>query len=126
MKCAVRFVAIFLTCGVAVAANLPDAPSTYWTKPNDVLIAVDAFAKSADMLFTMRNAGCSNFEEHDPLGRPFVSHGRAVAGVSQGLLFAGEVFTSYELNQHGHRRMSKIVLLLGVGGNAAGIATSTR
>lgn len=106
--------------------EIPPLPerSPFWTKKNDALIAADALAKSADMFLTMKNAGNPGFVEHDPLGRPFVRSGPVVAGFSQGLLFAGEVFTSYELNKHGHPKMAKIVLLLGIGGNTAGLATS--
>jgi hypothetical protein len=110
----------------AVYAPLPGVASTYWSRTNIALVAVDALAKSVDEAFTMRNAGRPNFEEHDPLARPFVTHGRAIAGTSQGLLFAGEVFTSYELHKHGHGKIAKAVLLLGIGGNTVGIATSTR
>ena len=100
--------------------------SRYWTKTNTALVVSDALAKSVDMMFTMRNAGKPNFQEHDPLARPFVTHGRAIAGVAQGFLFAGEVFASYELHKHGHRKLAKVLLLLGIGGNTAGIATSVR
>jgi hypothetical protein len=100
--------------------------SAIWTKENLTLMTMDALAKSGDMWFTMRNAGRPNFVEHDPLGRPFVDHGRAVAGISQGMLFAGEVFVSYELKRHSHPGMARAVMLLGIGGNTAGIATSTR
>jgi hypothetical protein len=132
-------VVCLLMPGVCLASPLPDAPlpeavspawssdwSNYLTGANRALIALDAVAKSADELFTMRNAGRMGFEEHDPLARPFVSHGRAIAGVSQGLLFAGEIFTSYELHRHGHAKLAKAVLLLGIGGNTTGIATSDR
>ncbi|HZC22739.1 MAG TPA: hypothetical protein VE866_05315 [Candidatus Binatia bacterium] len=114
--------------GSASVVEIPQTPNTsrYWTKTNTALVATDALAKSLDMMFTMRNAGKPNFQEHDPLARPFVTHGRAIAGVGQGLLFAGEVFSSYELNKHGHRKLAKVVLLLGIGGNTAGVATSVR
>lgn len=131
------FVAVFTICGLAGAAeksgtaSIVEIPRTrntshYWTKTNTALVVSDALAKSLDMTFTMRNAGKPNFQEHDPLARPFVTHGRAIAGLAQGLLFAGEVFSSYELNKHGHRKLAKVLLLLGIGGNTAGIATSVR
>jgi hypothetical protein len=128
MKVLVSFVAVFLMSAPALASDLPDTPSasTYWTKLNISLVTFDAFAKSADELFTMENADHPGFQEHDPLARPFVTHGRAIAGASEGLLFAGEVFTSYELHKHGHPRMAKTVLLLGIGGNTVGIATTSR
>jgi hypothetical protein len=123
----IRLATILLLLSLAAAAqDLAEAPSTYWTKTNIGLIAADAAAKSVDMAFTMRNYGLPGFEEHDPLARPFVHSGPVLAGVAQGLLFATEVFTSYELHRHGHRKMEKVVLMLGIGGNTAGIATSTR
>jgi hypothetical protein len=107
--------------------EIPTLPETssFWAKKNCVLITADALAKSGDMLFTMKNEGKPGFVENDPLARPFVRNGPVVAGFSQGLLFAGEVFTSYELHKHGHPRMAKAVLLLGIGGNSMGMATST-
>lgn len=129
--------AVLTICSFARAAEksgspsvvqIPPAQSTfrYWTNPNISLVVADAAAKSVDMIFTMRNAGAVNFQEHDPLARPFVTHGRPIAGAAQGLPFAAEVFASYELNKHGHRKAAKILLLLGIGGNTAGIATSVR
>jgi hypothetical protein len=130
VKKLLNVIAVLLLPGVGLASSLPEAPlpnpASYWTKYNIVLISIDAIAKSADELFTMRNAGRADFEEHDPLARPFVLHGRAIAGTSEGLLFAGEVLTSYELYKHGHSKIAKALLLLGIGGNTAGIATSTR
>lgn len=110
----------------AAAQNLPEGRSPYWTKRSIALIAADALAKSADMAFTMRNAGRPNFQEHDPLASPFVHSGPVLAGASQGLLFASEVFASYELHKHGHPKMSRILLMVGTSGNSLGIATSTR
>jgi hypothetical protein len=127
-----RVIVVLLMPGMGAASSPPDAPlpevasSSFWSKPNIALIAADALAKSGDEFFTMWNAGRPDFYERDPLARPFVMHGRAIAGVSQGLLFAGEVFTSYELHKHGHPRIAKALLLLGISGNTTGIATSDR
>ena len=109
-----------------IAQDFPEAPQSYWTKTNFSLIAADAAAKSVDMAYTMRNYGRPGFEEHDPLARPFVHSGPLLAGVAQGALFATEVSTSYELHRHGHWKMEKFVMMLGISGNTAGIATSTR
>lgn len=129
---------ILLVSGAADASDSSGMPSIYeipskhqthsryWTVSNTTLVVADAVAKSGDMFFTMQNAARPNFQEHDPLARPFVTHGCVVAGASEGLFFATEVFASYELHKHGHRRMAKVVLLLGAGGNTAGIATSRR
>ena len=123
----IRLATILLLMSLAaVAQDLPEAPSPYWTKTNVSLIVADAAAKATDMAFTMRNYGRPGFQEHDPLARPFVDSGPVLAGVAQGMLFATEVFTSYELHRHGHRKMEKFVLMLGIGGNTVGIATSTR
>jgi hypothetical protein len=137
----IKIVALFVVVSVsllAVASDLPGAPSPYWIKPavkaeapsaywtrmTISLVALDALAKSADMMNTMKNTDHPNFQEYDPLGRPFVEHGRAIAGVSQSLLFAGEVFVSYELKRHNRPRMAHAILLLGIGGNTAGIVSS--
>jgi len=123
---------LLLLCLPAVAQDVPQAPqapqapSSYWTKTNIALIAGDATAKSIDMAFTMRNWGRFNFQEHDPLARPFVHSGPVVASAAQGMLFAAETFASYELHRHGHTKMEKAVLMLAIGGNTAGIVTSTR
>jgi hypothetical protein len=109
----------------ATAQDLPNLKSSYWTTANIALIALDATAKSADMGFTERNAGRANFRENDPLARPFVHSGPILAGVSEGLLFAGEVCASYELFRHRHAHMAKALLLTGIGGNTIGVATST-
>ena len=141
MKAAVLLLAIWLICAMAYASDTSGTSGTppiyeipsnhqthsrYWTVSNTTLVVTDALAKSGDMFFTMKNAARPNFQEHDPLARPFVTHGPVIAGVSEGLFFAGEVFASYELHKHGHRRMAKVVLLLGIGGNTTGIATSRR
>jgi hypothetical protein len=123
----IRLAIILLSLSLpSVSQESPNPPSSYWTKVNVSLIAADAAAKSVDMAFTMRNYGLPGFQEHDPLARPFVHSGPVLAGVAQGMLFATEIFTSYELHKHGHRKMEKIVLMLGIGGNTAGIATSKR
>ena len=96
----------------------------YWTRANFLLVAADAAAKSTDMLFTMRNAGHCNFVEHDPLARPFVTHGRTLAGLSQAALFSGDLFLSYQLHKHGHARAAKAVLIFGATLSAAGAITS--
>lgn len=117
---------LLLLCLPAVAQDVPEAPSSYWTKTNIALIAGDATAKSLDMAFTMRNWARPGYQEHDPLARPFVHSGPVVASVAQGMLFGAETFASYELHKHGHEKMEKVVLMLAIGGNTAGIATSTR
>lgn len=110
----------------AAAQDLPESPTPYWTKPTIALVSLDAAAKSADMAFTMRNYSRPYFQEYDPMARPFVHSGPILAGFSQGALFASEVFTSYELNKHGHPKMARALLLIGAGGNITGIACSTR
>ena len=138
MKVAVFLLTVLLICGIADASDtsgttsidqepsIRQTHSRYWTASNTTLVLSDALAKSGDMFFTMQNAARPHFQEHDPLARPFVTHGPVIAGVSEGLFFAGEIFASYELHKHGHRRIAKVVLLLGIGGNSAGIATSRR
>jgi hypothetical protein len=124
--------AVLLMSGTGAASSPPDAPlpnaasSTFWSMPNIALVTFDALAKSGDEFFTMWNASRAEFKERDPLARPFVTHGRAIAGTSEGLLFAGEVLASYELHKCGHPKLAKALLLLGIGGNTTGIVTSDR
>ncbi|HVI09435.1 MAG TPA: hypothetical protein VND65_14195 [Candidatus Binatia bacterium] len=142
MKNLFRLSAILLLPMAASAGEPPEAPSPqpaafvseipttpkparFWTPINLALVSADGFLKSYDMWSTMRNASRPNFVEHDPIARPFVHSGPVVAGLSQGALFATEVFTSYLLNKRGHRTMAKSLLLFAIGGNSAGIATST-
>jgi hypothetical protein len=128
-------VAVFLLSTLAFAGDPPALPITrsvpvppikprYWTRENALLIAADAAAKSSDMFFTMRNAGRYDFIEHDPLARPFVTHGRAVAGLSQGALFSSDVFMSYQLHKHGHPRLAKAVFIFGSSLNTTGAVIS--
>lgn len=126
MKNLIRLSAILLFACSAEAQDLQRAQTKYWTRSNIVLISADAIAKSADMAFTMRNSGLPHFQEHDALARPLVHSGPALAGATEGLLFATEVFTAYELHKHGHGKMANVVPLLGTGGNAIGVATSSR
>ena len=91
-----------------------------------MLVTADAAAKSADMFFTMRNAGRYDFVEHDPLARPFVTHGRALAGISQGALFSTDLFLSHELHRHGHPRLARAVLFCGSAMNTMGAVVSDR
>lgn len=126
MKYPAILAAVLLFSNIAMASDRPAVPSRYWTTENAGLVTLDAIAKSADMFFTMRNAARAKFQEHDPLARPFVTHGPACAGALQGLLFAAEVFTSYKLTRHGHPKVGKALLIVGIGGNSAGIVSSTR
>jgi hypothetical protein len=122
-----KSIILLLLCLPAFAEDKPEAPSSsYWTKSNIALIAADATAKSIDMAFTMQNSARPGFRENDPLARPFVHSGPVVASVAQSALFAAETFASYELHKHGHTKLAKAVLVLAIGGNTVGIATSTR
>jgi len=107
-----------------VARVAPTLSAPYWTQANCLLAAADAAAKSLDMLFTMRNAGRYDFVEHDPLARPFVTHGRVVAGFSQAGLFSADLFLSYQLHKHGHRHAAQAVLIFGSALNTTGAVTS--
>ena len=134
-------VVLILLSGLAVASELPNAPSSqpvvvvaaaraqarphFWTPMTATLVAADAFVKSYDMWSTMWNAGRYKFVERDPLARPFVHSGPVVAGGSQAVVFAAELFTSYELHKHGHPKLARGIFLIGIGGNVVGIATST-
>jgi len=129
----VRLIAVLSFSVLAFAGDPPASPITrsipmpkprYWTRANSMLVAADAAAKSVDMFFTMRNAGRYDFAEHDPLARPFVTHGRTLAGFSQGTLFSADVLLSYQLHKHGHRRLAKALLVFGSALNTTGAITS--
>jgi len=130
VKNLVRLLGIILLAsnGVGQSASMfPEAPEPqpkFWTRGEILLATADAAAKSADMVFTMQNARGYDFVENDPVGRPFVTHGRAIAGVSQGALFLTDVFLSYQFHKHGHPRLAKAVLICGFGLNSAGASGS--
>jgi hypothetical protein len=109
---------------LSLARSAPAPKPRYWTRENSLLIAADATAKSFDMVFTMRNFGRYEFVEHDPLARPFVTHGRTLAGFSEGVLFSADVLLSHQLHKHGHPRLAKAMLVFGSTLNASGAVTS--
>jgi hypothetical protein len=111
---------------VRITQYSPASKPRDWTRENWMLVAADAAAKSADMFFTMRNAGRYDFVEHDPLARPFVTHGRALAGISQGALFSADLFLSHELYRHAHSRLARVVLFCGAAMNSTGAVISDR
>jgi hypothetical protein len=102
--------------------ELPNAPSTsFWTKSNTTLVALDAAAKGADFYYTMRGMTHPGLAiESDPIARPFVSHGNAIAVGYFGAALAIDVVASYELHKHHHDRLSKAVLVFGIVDNGYG------
>ncbi|MFZ1918117.1 MAG: hypothetical protein WAU58_11125 [Terriglobales bacterium] len=102
--------------------ELPNSPSTsFWTKANTTLLALDAAAKSADFYYTMRGMDHPGLAlETDPIVRPFVSHGNALAVGYFGGLLVIDAVASYELNKHHHERLSKAVLIFGIVNNGYG------
>ncbi len=102
--------------------ELPNSPSTsFWTKANTTLLALDAAAKSADFYYTMRGMDHPGLAlEADPIARPFVSHGNALAVGYFGGLLVMDAAVSYELHKHHHDRLSKAVLIFGIVNNGYG------
>jgi hypothetical protein len=102
--------------------ELPNCPSTtFWTKANTTLLALDAAAKSADFYFTMRGMDHPGLAlESDPIARPFVSHGNVLAVGYFGGLLVMDAAVSYELHKHHHDRLSKGVLIFGIVNNGYG------
>jgi len=102
--------------------ELPNSPSTsFWTKANTTLLALDAAAKSADFSYTMRGMNHPGLAiEADPIARPFVSHGNALAVGYFGGLLALDAAASYEFHKHHHDRLSKAVLIFGIVNNGYG------
>jgi hypothetical protein len=102
--------------------ELPNAPSTsFWTKANTTLLALDAAAKSADYYYTMRGLDHPGLAiEADPIARPFVSHGNALAAGYFGGLLVMDAAASYELHKHHHEWLSKAVLIIGIANNGYG------
>lgn len=116
------------------------AQETTLRKPSYSLIflgAVDAAAKIEDFHYTMRNydrpaIACSGgvcwsnkqVYESDVLMRPFLGHGHALAATGFATFFAIDAFAAYELHKHRHQRWAHIPLLLGIGQNTYGAASS--
>ena len=108
--------------------ELPNAPSAgFWTKANTTLVALDAAAKGADFYYTMRGMDHPGLAvETDPIARPFVSHGNALAVVYFGGLLAVDAAVAYELHRHQHDRLSKAVLIFGIVNNGYGAQHDAR
>jgi hypothetical protein len=106
----------------AGTGELPNAPSAgFWTKANATLVALDAAAKGADYYYTMRGMSHPGLAiEADPIARPFVSHGDALAVGYFGAGLAIDIVASYELHKHHHERFAKAVLILGILDNGYG------
>jgi hypothetical protein len=104
------------------SGDLPNSPSTsFWTKANTTLLALDAAAKGADFYYTMRGMDHPGLAlEADPIARPFVSHGNALAVGYFGGLLVMDAAVSYELHKHHHDRLSKAVLIFGIVNNGYG------
>jgi hypothetical protein len=101
---------------------LPNYRSTsFWTKANTTLLALDAAAKGADFYYTMRGMDHPGLAlEADPIARPFVSHGNALAVGYFGGLLVMDAAVAYELHKHHHDRLSKAVLIFGTVNNGYG------
>lgn len=106
----------------AAEGELPNAPSTgFWTRTNTTLVALDAIAKSTDFYYTMRGMDHPGLAiETDPIARPFVSHGNALAVGYFGGLLAIDVAASYELHKHHHDTLSKAILIFGIANSGYG------
>jgi hypothetical protein len=106
----------------AGGAELPNSPSTsFWTKANTALLALDAAAKGTDFYYTMRGMDHPGLAiEADPIARPFVSHGNALAVGYFGGLLVIDAAVSYELHKHHHDRLSKAVVIFGIVNNGYG------
>ena len=106
----------------AGGGELPNSPSTgFWTKANTTLLALDAAAKGADFYYTMRGMDHPGLAlEADPIARPFVSHGNALAVGYFGGLLVIDAAVSYELHKHHHDRLSKAVVIFGIVNNGYG------
>jgi len=102
--------------------ELPNSPSaSFWTKANSALLALDATAKAADYYYTMRGLDHPGLAvEADPIARPFVSHGNAMAAGYFGGLLVIDAAASYEFHKHHHDRLSKAVLIFGIVDNGYG------
>jgi hypothetical protein len=102
--------------------ELPNCPSIgFWTKANTTLVALDAAAKGADFYYTMRGMDHPGLAlEADPIARPFVSHGNALAVGYFGGLLVIDTAVSYEFHKHHHDRLSKAVLIFGIVNNGYG------
>jgi hypothetical protein len=130
LKCLLIAFVLFFGTSINVQAQasftgrgeLPNYPSTsFWTKANITLLALDTAAKGADFYYTMRGMDHPGLAlEADPIARPFVSHGNALAVGYFGGLLVIDAAVSYELHNHHHDRLSKAVLLFGIVNNGYG------
>lgn len=108
------------------------------TRTDRALLAIDGAAKVADFYFTTRNVSFQTVcktntsvgdycysgrgQEANPLARPFVTHGRAVAAGYFAGAFVLDAVVSQQLRKHGHPKLARAVVLFGIV-NSAGAAT---
>lgn len=137
MKSFAIAIVLFLVASIPVQAQaafagsgeIPNSPSTtrFWTRANTTLLALDAVAKGADYYYTMRGMDHPGLAlEADPIARPFVSHGNALAVGYFGGLLAIDAVASYELHKHHHDRLAKAVLIFGIVNNGYGAQYDSR
>jgi hypothetical protein len=122
MSCIITPINMQAQAAFAGRGELPNCPSaSFWTKANTTLLALDAAAKGADFYYTMRGMDHPGLAlESDPIARPFVSHGNALAVGYFGGLLVIDATVSYELHRHHHDLLSKAVLIFGIVNNGYG------
>ncbi len=123
-----RLAFLILTCLPSIGARAQQADNhrpAFLNRTNMLLIAADAGAKFSDWRYTMRNME-HNGHEYNPVLRPFVTRGRAVSTIWPVASLLGETLLSYELHRHRHPKLSRVVLLIGIGSNAVGAAHRSR
>lgn len=85
-----------------------------------------ALANGADCGLTIRNMNRPYFRELNPVARPFVTHGPALAAG----YFAATTFATYEvahqLEKHHHAKLAKIYVVVALGVEAWAVETSIR
>ena len=98
-------------------------------KPNlhpKALFVADCMATSADFAFTYRLRTEPVFVEHDPIARPFVTHGTPLMAA----FFAGKVAafegTAWVLRKKHHDRVAAVIQSFSVGLSLDGAVTSAR
>jgi hypothetical protein len=118
--------ATFATLLLAASLHAQEAKQPFFTKTTAGLFAADVAAKSFDYALTRRNFSTGTGKEDNPLLRPFMTHGKAVAAASTFGALAGETFLSWQLHKHGHRKLSRAVWLIGIASNTYGAIYSAK
>jgi hypothetical protein len=110
-----RFVLFFiLLAGSASAQTFKD-----FAIAQAAVDGIDAFA-------TYRNSTLVNFQEHDSMARPFVTHGPVMLFGYFAADATAKLFVEHELRKHHHEQIARVVGFAWIADNTYGLTTSFR